>query len=338
MKKTFICLVTVGWLLSLLTTGMPAQAAKVKLMVAAFPTNFSYYPPTIVINDLIMRHTDLDITIQSMGGSQAMPGPVEQGKADILGPLTITTMAAAYFGVGDFKDNPHRSLRMFMVLGELPQSYLTTARAGITTIAGLKGKKVGKGLTLSQAMPEAILRAYGLDLEKDIRWSSYGGSNDMYKDLAMRRIDAFFDSVTGAKIIQLKQQSQSEVVLLPIEKAQWELAAKAEPDAFIGSYQKDFPLKQLSGVSRPDPAPVTIKPMGIGASKNVPDEVAYLYVKTMIEHQKDLQKGHARLKEFSSEIAVPLPPFPYHPGAIKVYKELGLWTAAHEAGQQKMLQ
>lgn len=339
MKKTLIKFLAIGWFVSLMlgVSGVGAQPAKVKLMVSAFPTNFSWYPATIALNDLIMRQTNLDMTIQSMGGSQAMPGPVEKGKADILGPLTLTTMGAAFAGVGDFSGNPHRSLRLLLVLGELPQTYITTADTGITSIPGLKGRKVGKGLTMSQAMPEAILKAYGLNLEKDIKWSKYGGTRDMYKDLALGRIDAFFDSIVGSKMIKLKERARKEIVLLSIEQGAWEKAAGSEPDAFIGAYHKNVPLNRIPAVARPDPVGSTIKPMGVGASKNVPDDVIYAYVKTLIENSGAVRKAHARLKIFSLKIAIPIPAFPYHSGAVRVFKEKGLWTAAHEEAQRKFL-
>ncbi|MDP2646851.1 MAG: TAXI family TRAP transporter solute-binding subunit [Desulfobacterales bacterium] len=338
MKKLFVIFLMIGFLVSLTASaGNVFAQQKIKLMVSAFPTNFSYYPPTIAINDLVMRHTNLDITIQSMGGSQAMPGPVEKGKADLLGPLTVTTMGAAFLGVGDFSGNPHPSLRFLMVIGELPQAYMTTAASGITDLSGLKGRKVGKGLTMSQDMPEAILRAYGLDLEKDIRWSKYGGTNDMYKDLALGRIDAFFDSIVGAKMIQLKEQARGDIALLSIGKAEWEKAAAADPQAFIGAYHKFFPLKRIPAVSRPDPVGCTIKPMGIGVSKNLSEDIVYTYVKTIMDNLEAVQKSNARLKGFSADIAVPLPAFPYHDGAVKVYREMGLWTAAHQTAQAKLL-
>lgn len=339
MKKTFIRFFVIGMLAFFMVGVLDAGAkeGKVKLMVSAFPTNFSWYPATIALNDLIMRHTNLDMTIQSMGGSQAMPGPVEKGKADILGPLTLTTMGAAFAGVGDFSGNPHRSLRLLVVLGELPQTYITTADTGITSISGLKGRKVGKGLTMSQAMPEAILRAYGFNLEKDIKWSKYGGTRDMYKDLALGRIDAFFDSIVGAKMIKLKERARKDIVLLSIEEGAWKKAAASAPEAFIGAYHKYVPLKRIPAVARPDPVGSTIKPMGIGASKNVSGDVIYTYVKTLIENQEAVRKAHARLKIFALRIAVPLPAFPYHAGAVKVYKEKGLWTAAHEEAQRKLL-
>ena len=292
MKKRLIAFLALG-LLALLIIGVlkvgnqedDTQPAKVKLMVSAFPTNFSWYPATVALNDLVTRHSNLDITVQSVGGSLAMPGLVEKDQADIL-HLTVTTQAEAYFGSGDFSGNPHQSLRLLIAVGELPSTYISTAATGITRIPDLKGKRVGRGLTMVQIMPEAFLQAYGLDLDRDIQWSEYGATNDMYKDLAFGRIDAFFDSIEGAKMLSLKEQSRTGIVLLPIERESWEEAAASNPSSFIGVYHKDIPLSQIQGVEGTGSVGCTVRSMGIGANTNLPDDVVYTYVRTLIENQK----------------------------------------------------
>ena len=69
-----------------------------------------------------------------------------------------------------------------------------------------------------------------------------------------------------------------------------------------------------------------------------PDDVVYIITKALWENYKDFDKVHQLLKDwvpdrFVSKEAV----IPYHPGAIKFYKEKGVWTKEMEAIQKKLL-
>ena len=51
----------------------------------------------------------------------------------------------------------------------------------------------------------------------------------------------------------------------------------------------------------------------------------YKIVKAMYEHRDEIEKGHPAGKGITLENAVTVSGIPYHPGAIKYYKEKGVW-------------
>jgi TRAP-type uncharacterized transport system substrate-binding protein len=65
--------------------------------------------------------------------------------------------------------------------------------------------------------------------------------------------------------------------------------------------------------------------------------VAYALVKTTFENLDDLRGVHRYYKQWGLESAVKNVPVPMHPGAIKYYKEKGVWGAEQEATQRKLL-
>ena len=71
---------------------------------------------------------------------------------------------------------------------------------------------------------------------------------------------------------------------------------------------------------------------------NLEDEVAYNIVKNLWENYSELAEVHPRLKDWTKEKFVNASAtIPYHPGAIKFYKEVGAWTEDMENAQQKLL-
>ncbi len=61
--------------------------------------------------------------------------------------------------------------------------------------------------------------------------------------------------------------------------------------------------------------------------------------KLIIEHGDDVRKVSPELKEYGlKEFAVPAGfVVPFHPGSIKYFREIGLWTPANDARQKELL-
>jgi len=84
--------------------------------------------------------------------------------------------------------------------------------------------------------------------------------------------------------------------------------------------------------------PVGHVPIVIQTSTHMPDEVAYTLVKAWWDHYKDLEPIHPQFRGWVPGIYVnKLATVPYHPGAIKFFKERGVWTSEHDKMQEKLL-
>jgi uncharacterized protein len=74
------------------------------------------------------------------------------------------------------------------------------------------------------------------------------------------------------------------------------------------------------------------------ASKLVPDLVVEATLKAISDRVEELHPVHPLLKEWTRERFVdPEPTLPYHPGAIRYYKDKGVWSAAMDQVQQRLL-
>jgi TRAP-type uncharacterized transport system substrate-binding protein len=76
----------------------------------------------------------------------------------------------------------------------------------------------------------------------------------------------------------------------------------------------------------------------LNAGSAVNEQDAYNLVKTLHENWKAMQKAYRPLRGVgANQIAPSTNPIPYHAGAVRYFKEIGVWTAANEKRQAEVL-
>ncbi|AXF57046.1 TAXI family TRAP transporter solute-binding subunit [Salicibibacter kimchii] len=102
------------------------------------------------------------------------------------------------------------------------------------------------------------------------------------------------------------------------------------PSAEVTSYTGGFVNEETTLVSYPN--------MLIGSSEYLTEEQAYELVKGIWENYEDLHSSHSWLEEWNPETMFdPDIGVPYHPGAVKYYKEIGVWNEEAEESQERLL-
>jgi hypothetical protein len=89
--------------------------------------------------------------------------------------------------------------------------------------------------------------------------------------------------------------------------------------------------------SIPGGVPVLGSPEALFADKDLDEDTAYLIVKVLLESVEDLKLMHRDFAEWVADSAVREMPVPYHPGAVRYYKEIGLWSAKMDQNQAQSL-
>jgi len=280
----------------------------------------TYYPVGGMIANAVSQPGKIVVTAQASNGSVANVNGIAGGAMESgFSQSDVATWAQKGTGLYEGKPNVP-GLRLIANL--YPESVHAVVKkgSGIKSVADLKGKRValdepGSG-TLVNA--RAILAAYGLK-ESDIK-PEYIKPNQAGDKMKDGSLDAFF--FTGgapAGAIAELASAGSGIELLPIEGAQADALRKSSP--FFST--DTIAAETYKGVG-------AVQTLAVGAQWVTSDKAdmntVYEITKALFgaAAQQQLGAGHAKGKFITKENAVKSAGIPFHPGAEKFYREVGL--------------
>ncbi len=288
------------------------------LYLATGGTSGTYYPFGGVIAQVVgQRFPDIRIRVQSTGASAANIRLIASKEVDIA-IVQNDVMHYAYTGTVLFKAGAITDfLTLFTAYTEVCQ-VVTRADSGIKSIADLKGKRVSVGDAGSgvEANSIQILEAYGITFKDiSVQYLSFADSAAALKD---RKIDAFFTTAGIPTTAIVELSSTNPITLLPVEPEVAAELIKTYP--FYVNFV--IPADTYKGVTEPVNT-VAVKATFI-VRKDLPDDIAYSLVKGVFEGREDIIAGHAKGRELDINLAVTGVSVPFHPGAERYFRELGV--------------
>ena len=314
MKKVFCVLAILGFFLVFCSPETSAQKFDLKLMTG--PMGGAWYPLGGAISDAIQKSIP-GVTLSVMpGGGIGNVEALETGKCDI-GFANSCSAVDGLFGRAPFK----KKMENMRQLANLYPQYFQMAvpeDSGIKSVADMKGKVLAcdrKGLTGEQ-LSELVLKVYGLsykDLAK-VNHVSYSDGVSLMKD---GHAQAFFliTTIPSSSIIDLAADRKIRLLSLPEDKI------KDLQKINSGFLKRVIPKGTYPGVD--------YEVQGVGAfthliiSAKLPDDLVYRITKVIAANTSrfaDVVKDMKGVtpKELAFDVGVP-----YHPGALKYYKEIG---------------
>ena len=280
-----------------------AAAADVKMVLATGGTAGTYYPfggaMAKIWNSKI---PGMNVTAQATGASVENVRLVNRGEAE-LAIVQSDTIDFAFNAKEAFKEK----LTKMAVLATLYPEVIQVVVRGdskIDSFDDLKGLKIGVGAPGSGTEANFRQLSDGFGLKK-------GDAKD-------KHIDAFIVTagIPNAAIMDIGTQHNVRIINIADDKAA--IITKNYP--FLSPFT--IPANTYKGQTNP------VKTLAVNAvliiSTAAKDEVAYNIVKTLFENQSELATAHAKGKELNIKTAVSGVSIPFHPGAVKYYKEKGL--------------
>jgi TRAP transporter TAXI family solute receptor len=298
-----------------------AAQERVTISIATGPTGGVYYPLGGGIANILSKYVPgYAVNAESTAGSVANLQLMHQQQSDMA--LSMADAALDGFtGRGKFSGGAV-PVRTLMVAYPNRMHVVTVEGTGINTFADLKGKRVSTGApnSATELMAFRVLEAMGLNQEKDIRRARLdpGKSSDAIKD---RKLDAYFwvGGIPTSAVTDLGATPATKLKL--IDHAD---AVDAMNQQYGQLYVRDtIPATSYPGQDRPNQV-VTVWNL-IVARADMPDQMAYTIVKTILEKRDELIQVHQEARNFDlTHQTQAASPIPYHPGAVKYFGERGI--------------
>lgn len=318
MKKKILINLSIAFLFFWIAISADSQVQKYDIRWGTSPVGGTWAVlGNAMLDDILKSNPNLSGSSVPMGGAANVVG-VHQGKLNIAFSFS-DTMGDAWEGAEDFKDKGKiQNVRVLASLFPEPTQFVVFADSGITTVPQLKGKKITPGPRGSaiEIVTKRIFEAYGLT-KKDVQWIPL-----TFADAAEQMINRHIDAICyGAMVYPapniINVATQRQIRLLSLSDEVIEKMVKSykgiEPWTLPpGSYKGvDYPVKGISSEC------ILI------VREDMPEDVAYVITKTIAENfDRYVQVVKAMAMGKANKMGKDVG-FPYHPGALKYYKEKG---------------
>jgi TRAP transporter TAXI family solute receptor len=233
-----------------------------------------------------------------------------------LGLISMGIGLEGWNGTGDWtKGQKFRQIRALFPMYETPFHAVALRRSGITTLAQFNKKRIGVGPRFGLAAVYAP-RLFGvLGISAEFRYESF---DTQATELLDGSVDAVL-ALTAAPMPSIQDvEAKEPVTLISFSPEQIDIILKANPELNAS--------KIAAGVYRSldrDYDTIGLYNFVVGRA-DLPDDLVYQLVKAVFEGQPRLQKAHPVARETIPQNAVKDTFLPFHPGAIRYYREVGI--------------
>ena len=245
---------------------------------------------------------------------------IRDGRADVAFTLA-DTLADAVKGAGAFQDRPVNAASIAVLYSNYTH-LVVLGSSGIQSVPDLRGKVVSTGSPGSgtEVIAFRVLRAAGLDPDKDVRRQGLGASESV-EALKDAKIDGFFWSggLPTAAVQDLSHTPGVSIRLLPTLS----LLSTLNRDHGPLYFPLDIPPGAYPGVQTA--VPVVGVANVLVVNRTMPDDLAYDITRLLFEKQAELAAIHPEARNLSLQSATKGSPAEFHPGAMRYYRGKGVW-------------
>lgn len=269
------------------------------------------------------KGTPVSAKVQPYNGPNAWMPLLENGELE-FGIINILDSYMASTGTGNYS-KPYPGIRVVSG-GVFPFTVglIVRDKSDIKQMSDLKGKRMAwdyGGHAINQTWQLAVMEAGGLK-PADVIQVRVSNLNDGIRGVAEGKVDAAFGAVGIGVNEETNAMEPIRFLSLPKTAAADKILAR-----YGASVVKSDPATGIKGDTY-----VIGYPLQLVSSTKVSEKTVSTLAKVWWDNLAELQTIHPLFKRWTRETqAITNFTVPYHPGAIKFYQEVGIWTAKHEA-------
>ena len=295
-----------------------SKNAKKDYILATGGTGGTYYPfGGAIANIWNTKIENMNVTAQATGASAENLRLINKGEAEYA-IVQNDVMDYAYNGTDLFAGE---KLANIMTIGTLYPEVVQIAvskDSGIKSIADFKGKRISVGDAGSgvEFNAKQIMEGYGLTFD-DIKKSNLS-FKESAEGIQNGTLDGCFVTAGVPNAALQELAFTAGLTLVPVDGE----AAKKICEKYGYYTQTTIPGGTYKGTDDDTPA-LAIKAT-LAVSSKLDEQTVYEMTKALFENLNELATAHAKGKEVSAKAAVTGVSVPFHPGAKKYFKEIGL--------------
>lgn len=287
-------------------------------ILATGGTSGTYYPfGGAIANIWNTKMEGMNVTAQATGASAENLRLINKGEAEYA-IVQNDVMDYAYNGTDLFAGE---KLSNIMTIGTLYPEVVQIAvskDSGIESIADFRGKRISVGDAGSgvEFNAKQILEGYGLTFD-DIKKSNLS-FKESAEGIQNGTLDGCFITagVPNSALQELAFTAGLTLISVDLEEAQ-KIMSKYSYYTLT-----TIPAGTYKGTDI-DTAALAIKAT-LAVSSKLDEKTVYDMTKALFSNLPELATAHAKGKEVTAEAAITGVSVPFHPGAIKYFKEIGL--------------
>jgi uncharacterized protein len=314
------------------------QTAPPRASIGANPPGTVFYAVASGLAKVATEAGTARLTVQPYTGSSTFLPLLESGELE-FGVVNAVDMGLAFRGPG-FKIGgrnplpPAPGIRLVMRGSPLLIALLVRKDSPIRTVQDVRGKRVTGEYP---AHLSVWYNMFGLLASGGVAWSDVRvvpvpAVNDGLDALVQGRADVSTFALGGAKV---KEADAAVGVRYLSTDCSPEGEARLR-QAVPGYYPRWVKAGTSTGIVE-DTCTVAYD-LYLGAGRQVPDAAVEAVLRGVWENVDKLAPIHPVLREWTHERAVdPDVTIPYHPGAVRFYRERGAWKPGMDQAQQRLL-
>jgi TRAP transporter TAXI family solute receptor len=307
-RRSLLAAVAIG---SLASAGAAwAQPKSMTLGTASLGGTYFIYGG--VLAKLLTDKLGINVSTQQTQGPNQNILLVDDKKVE-LGMVTMGVALQAWTGKGEWtKGKKFENIRALFPMYDTPLQCVALKKSGVTSFKQLDGKTVGVGPRAGTPGTYFPLVFQALGMKVTVR---NGQGSDMAGQLGDGILDAFCFGA-GLPIAAFSQlDAEKEVVFFT-----WTDDEIAKIKAAMPEFSDALIPKATYKQQTADQKTIGLYNFSI-AHKDLPDDIAYNVVKAVMENNAAMVQGHESAKETVPANAIRNGFLPFHPGAVKYYKE-----------------
>lgn len=297
--------------------GKPASSPDY-LSVGTAPPGGAFFVVGGAISQVVNDHAEQwRVSAEATKGTQENIRRLASGELD----FALANAAISYFAVrGEGAWGQKQGIQAVMTLAPNIALFITPKNSGVKTLADLKGKRasVGPAGAGFEYFLKPILEAHGVTYEDfSPVYSTQAGAVDMLADGSASA--AFLGGAVPTASITQASASQ-DIYFVPFTEEAKKNLFKNYPFFFAAT----IPANTYRGQTEAF-AGMNVGSMHLITRASLDEETVYQFTRTLYENRAEVVKKHPAGRAINLKNIIRDTGTSFHPGAIKYFKEIGIW-------------